>query len=200
VEIFFRLFEHRHFINFLLGFAGILVVIWVIIYEPVTRHFVAQDRICTYCHLEWEYVPTAKRSATRPHLQEASDKLSQATCVQCHLPEGWWNATYAYFHFLSVTDLFGHFRDRDAERAGDWIPPRAAMADRARLRMFENDSVTCRSCHIEAEIKPKRARGVNAHQLALTEKKTCIECHNNLVHREVRILESTFKKSAEAAN
>ena len=27
-------------------------------------------------------------------------------CADCHLPEGWWNATYAYTHFLSVTDLF----------------------------------------------------------------------------------------------
>jgi hypothetical protein len=43
----------------------------------------------------------------------------QTRCVNCHLPEGWWNATYAYTHFASMTDLFGHFRDRDAEKAGE---------------------------------------------------------------------------------
>jgi nitrate/TMAO reductase-like tetraheme cytochrome c subunit len=91
--------------------------------------------------------------------------------------------------------LFGHFRDRDAERAGDWIPPRAATAYRVRDRMYEYDSVTCRTCHIEAEIKPQRVRGINAHELALKEQKTCIECHDNLVHRRVEVRKDAFKKN-----
>ena len=140
-------------------------------------------------------MPAVRLTATRPHASEAEPVKTQASCAECHLPEGWWNATYAYTHFLSMTDLFGHFRDRDSERAGDWIPPRAATAYRVRDRMFEYDGNTCRTCHVESEIKFTRERGVNAHKLALKEEKTCIECHNNLVHRRVEVRKGIFKKT-----
>lgn len=187
----------RKTITVIAGGFVVLIVGWVIAYEPVTRTLIAQDALCNYCHLPWEFNADVRLTATRPHLSDSADKTSQARCVDCHLPEGWWNTTYAYTHFLSVTDLFGHFRDRDGERAGDWIPPRAATAYRVRDRLFEYDSVTCRTCHVESEIKPQRKRGVNAHKLALDENKTCIECHNNLVHRQVGLRKDAFKKTAQ---
>jgi nitrate/TMAO reductase-like tetraheme cytochrome c subunit len=182
------------------GAFALPIIAWIIAYEPVTRNLVAQDAICNYCHLAWEFNPDTRLPVTRPHLAEAQpveSKVveSQASCVECHLPEGWWNTTYAYTHFLSITDLFGHFRDRESERSGDWITPRAATAYRVRDRMFEYDSVTCRTCHIEGEIRLDTKRGVNAHKLALDEEKTCIECHNNLVHREVRLRKGAFSKT-----
>lgn len=154
-------------------------------FEPVTRNFFAQDIVCVYCHFPWEYDGLARLSASKIH----PSSPVQGKCVDCHLPKGFWKATFAYAHFAQVSDLFGHFRDRDAERAGEWIPPRAAMAYRVRDRFMENDSVTCRSCHIEAEIKLRRIKGREAHKLALEEKKTCIECHYNLIHREVDLRE-----------
>jgi len=178
---------------------GLLAVGWLIAYEPVTRNLISRDAICSYCHLEQEYFPTARLSATLAHPAEPKADQKAAVCIDCHLPKGWWNATYAYTHFLSATDLFGHFRDRDFERSGKWIPPRAATAYRVRDRLFEYDSATCRSCHIEAEIKPKRKRGQNAHKKALENKDTCIECHNNLVHRMVDLRKTAFKKPAKAA-
>jgi nitrate/TMAO reductase-like tetraheme cytochrome c subunit len=195
VEFFDLLFKYRKAVNIALGVFVVLIISWIIAYEPVTRNFVAQDAVCNYCHLEWEFNPSERLTATRPHQATSEDKTSQATCIECHLPEGWWNTTYAYTHFLSFTDLFGHTRDREAERAGDWIPPRAATAYRVRDRMFEYDGNTCRTCHIEAEIKFTRERGVNAHKLALKEETTCIECHNNLVHRPVDVRAKAFKKS-----
>jgi len=183
-----------------LAILGGLVVLllggWAIAYEPVTRNLIAQDALCNYCHLPWEFNSDARLTATKPHQATSEDKQSQARCVDCHLPEGWWNTTYAYTHFLSFTDLFGHLRDLDAERAGDWIPPRAATAYRVRDRLYEYNGATCRTCHVEAEIKFTRARGVNAHKLAIKEEKTCIECHNNLVHRPVDVRENAFKKPA----
>lgn len=172
-----------------------LLLAWIIAYEPVTRNLIARDSLCNYCHLPWEFNPDQRLTATRPHPAGPKADQTQASCVECHLPEGWWNATYAYTHFLSITDLFGHFRDREGERSGNWIPPRAATAYRVRDRMFEYDSHTCRSCHVEDEIKPKRARGVNAHKLARDEGKTCIECHTSLVHRYVEPRKDAFKKA-----
>lgn len=196
MEKFFKLSEYRMVVKIAVAVVAVLIGGWVIVYEPVTRNLIAQDALCNYCHLPWEFNSDVRLTATKPHQADPEQKTSQARCVDCHLPEGWWNATYAYTHFLSITDLFGHFRDREAERAGDWIPPRAATAYRVRDRMFEYDSTTCRSCHIESEIKPKRARGINAHKLALKEENTCIECHNNLVHRQVEVRKGAFKKSA----
>ncbi len=195
MDIFFNLFKYRRIINAAIAVVIVLIIGWIFAYEPVTRNFIAQDAVCNYCHLDWEFNPDIRLTATRPHASEEAPIESQPSCVDCHLPEGWWNTTYAYTHFLSFTDLFGHFRDRDAERAGDWIPPRAATAYRVRDRMFEYDGNTCRTCHIESEIKFKRDRGVNAHKLALEEQKTCIECHNNLVHRPVDVRKDAFKKT-----
>lgn len=191
--------QHRKAVISILAVGALLFVGGIIAYEPLTRNVTAQDAVCNYCHLEWEFNPNVRLSATRPHMAQADDETSQASCVDCHLPEGWWNTTYAYTHFLSITDLFGRIRDRDAERAGDWIPPRAATAYRVRDRLFEYDSVTCRICHIEEEMELKTRRGINAHKLALKDKKTCIECHNNLVHRQVPSRKDAFKNFAKAA-
>ncbi len=168
-------------------------------YEPVTRNLAASEFVCSYCHLEREYVPAARLSFSKPHPATLKAGEEEARCVDCHLPEGFWATTFAYTHFASATDLFGHFRDRASERAGDWIPPSAARAYRMRDRLFEYDSVTCRSCHIESEIKPKRKRGQKAHAKALENKETCIECHDNLVHRYVEVRKDAFQKSKTAA-
>lgn len=182
------------------GAFTLLVISWAIAYEPVTRNLISQDTLCNNCHLAWEFNPDARLTVTRAHASEAQPIESQASCVDCHLPEGWWNATYAYTHFLSITDLFGHFRDLETERSGEWMPPRAATAYRVRDRMFEYDSVTCRACHVEGEIELNSKRGVNAHKLALDENTTCIECHNNLVHREVGLRKGAFNKTQPPAD
>ncbi len=75
----------------------------------------------------------------------------------------------------------------------------AARAYRVRDRLFENDSAPCRTCHIESEIVPKRERGKKAHEDALENKETCIECHTNLVHRyvEERLAEADTGEDVE---
>ena len=174
----------------------VLVVGWGFAYEPVTRNVLSTDAICTYCHLEREYDATVRLSMTTPH--RATPEGGQALCVDCHLPEGFWATTFAYTHYASATDLFGNFRDREGERAGDWIPMSAARTYRVRDRLFEYDSSPCRTCHIETEIKPKRKRGQKAHAKALKNKETCIECHYNLVHREIEVRKTAFQKPDSA--
>lgn len=193
-----------------LVFAGVVMVILIggiVAFEPVTRNLVASEFVCSYCHTEREYVPAARRSFSIPHPAppeegeteagpeggpEAGKEMAQ--CVDCHLPEGFLASAYMYTHIASATDLFGHFRDRASERAGDWMPPSAARAARMRDRLFEYDSVTCRTCHIESEIKPKRKRGQKAHANALENKETCIECHDNMVHRYIEVRKDAFQK------
>ena len=195
MQIFIPLPRHTRII--LGSVMAVALIGWCFAYEPVTRNFIATESVCTYCHLEREYVHTARLSFTKAHLLDPEEGEEQPQCVDCHLPEGFWAATFAYTHFASITDLYGHFRDRAAERSGDWIPPSAARAYRVRDRLFEYDSVTCRVCHIEAEIKPKRERGQKAHEDALRDKQTCIECHVNEVHRYVEVREVVVEASSE---
>lgn len=164
--------------------AAVVVAIGILVaFEPATRNLVGQDDWCNTCHLKADYDPTAKMSWTSVH--PATPDGGQARCVDCHLPEGLAASVYVYTHILSLTDLFGRARDREAEKRGPWVEPVAKLAYRVRDRLMEYDSITCRSCHIESEIKPKQRRGQKAHERALKKEQTCIECHDNFVHREV---------------
>ena len=168
----------------LLVLLGILAVI-----QPVTRKYVATDQVCVHCHVQQEYLYSARMSFTKQHPPKARLKEGHepAHCVDCHLPKGIINSFFAYTHFVSVTDLFGHFRDRQGERAGDWIPLSAARAYRVRARLKEYDSETCRTCHDMEKIVPESIRGKTAHKDAVESGETCIDCHSNLVHRFVEV-------------
>ena len=189
---------------------GVFIVIGVLAFEPITRNVAAVDGVCSYCHVDMEYrsdvrlaysnahpLPETDAAETKPTETDAAETKpkAQAACAECHLPPGTISAVYAYTHFASLTDLFGHFRDRMSERAGAWIPPRQAAAYRVRDRLFEYDSSTCRSCHVEKDIVPKRERGKNAHKKALDEQQTCIECHFNEKHRSVDVRQNAFAQA-----
>lgn len=59
------------------------------------------------------------------------------------------------------------------------------MAEKARLKMLDENSHTCRECHKMEAIAPTRKRGERAHNDALKKGNTnCIACHDNLVHAE----------------
>lgn len=180
-----------------LGVLALLVIGAAVAFEPLTRHVVASDGVCGYCHIALEYDASAHQAYSKHHPPRAEDGTlaeDQTHCVECHLPPGPLNATYTYSHFASLTDLFGHFRYRNAERAGAWIPPRQAAAYRVRDRLYEYDSTTCRTCHVMEQIEPKRERGKNAHQQAVDEGKTCIECHYNEKHRRVELRADEFER------
>lgn len=173
--------------NVVIGIVAIAFIGWCFAFEPVTRHFVAQDDTCLYCHFKQDYEYSVRMSFSSPHPAEPEAGQEPAACVDCHLPEGFWASAFAYTHFASITDLYGHFRDREGERSGDWIPLSAARAYRVRDRLYEYDSVTCRHCHVMSEIEPKQARGRKAHDDAVKNGDTCIACHTNMVHRFVEV-------------
>ncbi len=188
----------RRLVLGLVAFIVVVLIAFAFLFQPVTRTYVAQEAVCSYCHLEREYDPATRLSFSTQHPLELGEGQQVAQCADCHLPRGLLASTYMYTHLISATDLFGNFRDRQAERAGDWIPAGAARAYRVRQRLFENDSITCRSCHIEAEIKPKRSRGQKAHKSALENNETCITCHDNLVHRYIEVTDDEFREPETA--
>ena len=169
-------------------------------FQPVTHNLIATDEMCIYCH-KWsgpgEYSLDYGHTTYKPHGVDKLEDQPQAYCADCHMEKDTLSSVYFYTHFLSMTDLFGNGRDREAERAGDWIPPGKARADRVLAKLIELDSATCRSCHIESEIEPQRARGRKAHEDAQETGETCVSCHNNIFHRKFPATEEVDEEEEE---
>jgi len=104
-------------------------------------------------------------------------------CKDCHIPQG-----IANFHLAVQTHILDGGRELWLEMTEDYSSKkkfnerRLEMAHHARMNLKRWDSVTCRGCH-----KNPRPSGEaeEAHEKMITEGATCIDCHQNLVHREV---------------
>ncbi len=104
-------------------------------------------------------------------------------CKDCHVPQGLGN-----FHLAVQSHLRDGVRELYLELTEDYSDVkkfnkrRLEMAHYARMNLKRWDSVTCRSCHRN----PRPAgEAKQAHKKMHTEGATCIDCHQNLVHKEV---------------
>ena len=61
----------------------VAVIAWLFAYQPVTRNLVASEAVCTYCHLEQEYVPSVRLSFSSAHPAEPKEGEPVARCVDC---------------------------------------------------------------------------------------------------------------------
>ena len=116
------------------------------------------------------------------------------TCAKCHVAG---RLTFAMIdHFLGTGELFVNLT-HDFSKPGSFEKFRPDAANRERFKMLENNSETCRSCHIMEAIKPKRVRGQNAHADAMKKNVPCIACHYNLVHKQVEPSEGFLNAIAD---
>ncbi len=105
-------------------------------------------------------------------------------CRDCHVPQGLGN-----FHLAVWTHVYDGTRAVLAEMKYDYSTiekfdeRRLIMAHYARMSLKNWDSVTCRECH--KNTKPPGASAKAAHKKMETEGATCIDCHQNLVHKKV---------------
>lgn len=104
-------------------------------------------------------------------------------CKDCHIPQGLEN-----FHLAVQTHVVDGARELYLELTEDYSDVkkfnkrRLQMAHYARMNLKRWDSITCRACH-----KNPRPSGEakQAHEKMRSAGATCIDCHQNLVHREV---------------
>jgi Nitrate/TMAO reductases, membrane-bound tetraheme cytochrome c subunit len=105
-------------------------------------------------------------------------------CKDCHIPQG-----LANFHLAVATHVIDGARELVLELKNDYSDikkfdaRRPEMAHDARMNLKRWDSVTCRACHKDPQ--PPGADAKAAHEKMRTQKATCIDCHQNLVHKEV---------------
>ncbi|CUS33646.1 putative tetraheme cytochrome c-type [Candidatus Nitrospira nitrificans] len=105
-------------------------------------------------------------------------------CKDCHVPQGLEN-----FHLALRTHIYDGTMAVLAEIKYDYSTikkfkeRRPIMAHHARMSLKNWDSITCRECH--KNTKPPGASAKAAHKKMETEGATCIDCHQNLVHKKV---------------
>lgn len=105
-------------------------------------------------------------------------------CKDCHIPQG-----LANFHLAVATHVIDGARELVLEFKNDYSDirkfnaRRSEMAHDARMNLKRWDSVTCRACHKDPQPPGEDARA--AHEKMRTQRATCIDCHQNLVHKEV---------------
>ena len=179
------LFITRHVLFALVvgGLAGIAFMAFLIEFD----HFTSSNVFCTTCH-SMTYAEESYEASL--HFNSASGV--RASCGDCHVSEGVFAATWD--HAVGTKDLIKQLfgPDYDDPVINALHLPDAAF--HARKWLKDRDSATCKRCHVLEAIQGKRANTAAIH-LEETEGKTCIDCHYNLVHRQVPD-EQTFKREA----
>jgi len=133
----------------------------------------SSDGACTYCHSMRYAAAELKKSAHYGTLG------IDPGCADCHLPAGLYGRFKAHF-FDGARSLYGEiFHDTNSVEKYELY--RDEQAHRARVRIKQLDSSPCRSCHKNP--RPFAGRGKEEHLKLKSGKFTCIDCHQNLVHK-----------------
>ena len=139
---------------------------------------VSTDQFCTSCHSMTYPAEELKKSSHYGALG------ANPGCKDCHIPQGFENFHLAlYTHAVDgVRELYLEFAE-DYSTLEKFNERRLIMAHDARMNLKKWDSVTCRECHRDPQ--PPGADAKAAHKKMETEGATCIDCHQNLVHKAV---------------
>ena len=156
--------------------AGLAVVSIVAVFGGEAA--LSTTTFCVSCHSQSYPYEELKKSSHYGALG------SDPGCKDCHIPQGLENFHRAVWAHLydGPQELLAEFL-HDYSTIEKFNERRLGMAYHARMNLKGWDSVTCRACH--KNTKPPGASAKAAHKKMETEKATCIDCHQNLVHKKV---------------
>lgn len=136
------------------------------------------EKFCISCHEMEENVFVEYKETI--HYNNRSGV--RATCPDCHVPKEWIHkvrrkivaSNELLHHFLGTISTPEKFDDKRLELASNvWRQMRAT------------DSRECRNCHTldYMDFTYQENRSAEAHQSAIDDNKTCIDCHQGVAHR-----------------
>ncbi len=142
-----------------------------------TMELTDTESFCISCH-EMEVNVYREYKQSRHY---ANDSGVRATCPDCHVPTDWIHkvirkvgATNELYHkLLGTVDTPEKFNAR-----------RTVLADVVWANMRETDSRECRNCHELGfmDLESQSAAARTMHRLSVEWSKTCIDCHQGIVH------------------
>lgn len=131
---------------------------------------------CVSCHtMQWNF------EEYKETLHFKNRVGVKAECSDCHVPKEFFPKVAA--KIIAVKDIYHHILGTiDTEEKFE--AHRWDMANRVWDKMRATDSRECRSCHdyqdMDFSVQGRSAR--NKHEAAPTRGKTCIDCHQGIVH------------------
>ncbi len=158
------------------GLAGLVVA-------GVTASFVGYTNkleFCISCHeMESTVYQEYKKTA---HFQNQFGV--RAVCANCHVPHHSWIAMMLRKMRATVDEIPNHFMGT-LDTPEKFEAHRLKLAKRVWAHYESDDSRECRSCHVREAmlLKEQRTSARTAHEGAVKDGKTCIDCHKGITHK-----------------
>lgn len=139
--------------------------------------YTSRTEFCISCHtMRWNY----EEYKTTVHYK---NRLGIKTeCADCHVPKPFFPKVVS--KIVALKDVYHQFAGtidtREKFDAHRW-----AMANRVWDKMKASDSRECRSCHEyqDMDLSAQAKIALRRHEKAAMEGKSCIECHQGIVHQ-----------------
>lgn len=156
---------------------GLSVVLTLVLTFGVIggEKYLSSDGFCLSCHSMSYNAEELRASSHYGALGVNPD------CQACHLPPNFFLRVESHV-VDGARALIGELR-HDLGTKENFDKYRAEYAHNARINIKKWDSASCRACHKEP--RPSSDEAALEHKKMKTEGKTCIDCHQNLVHEKV---------------
>lgn len=150
--------------------------------DGVDRYFSSKEFCAETCHVMTDTVAAEFEESVH-----GTTKTGVVpACSDCHVSE---DLLGAYIdHAKGMRELYANIV-LGIDTAEEFEEVRFEAANRVRMKLVNNDSENCRTCHVMEKIKPERTRGQRQHAEAQEKDITCIICHYDLVHKETPLSE-----------
>jgi cytochrome c-type protein NapC len=156
---------------------GIVIGATGLVAFDVTIHETSTDSFCLSCHELQENIGYEYEG-----MSHAENALGvRATCADCHVPKAFIPKMIRKVE--AVREIYHHVLGTIGTPE-KFEAHRMEMATRVWADMNANDSRECRSCHQadEWDLAAQTERAREFHSGALSNAKTCIDCHKGVAH------------------
>ena len=161
------------------GTAGIFFVLGIIFWGGfnTAMEWTNREEFCISCHEMRENVYVEYRNTI--HYQNRTGV--RATCPDCHVPKEW---TPKIIRKIQASNELLHKALGSIDTPEKFNAKRAELAEHEWARMKRNNSQECRNCHSFGfmDYAEQNRRSAAAHQAAVNNNLTCIDCHKGIAH------------------
>lgn len=135
------------------------------------------ESFCISCHAMREYVYNEYRKS----IHYANRTGVRASCPDCHVPREW---IHKVARKVRATNELFHWLRGSIDTPEAFTAKRLELARHVWASMEETDSRECRNCHAIGFMSPaeQEPEARLMHELGSKWGKTCIECHQGIVH------------------
>lgn len=107
----------------------------------------------------------------------------RAICSDCHVPKDWVHKMARKIQ--ASNELYGKVMGT-INTPEKFEAKRLDLAEHEWKRMKGSDSRECRNCHSfeGMNLEKQKQRSKKQHEIALADKKTCIDCHKGIAHQK----------------